>query len=158
MRRVAALRRNTRFDRPAQDAEEREAGVEGRRMLLERYALHGVTAEFVCVLSHFITVAGLPDFADLAMRPDQGSSGNYQQHLDLVLNLDTGNHYMLDCPLQGKFDRHRILQPVPVALPHEEMWKEEQELSVAFFLDGFLIFRERSMAHMRISGEKQCFF
>jgi len=101
-----------------------EALAKARQMLIVRFAEGGIPAEWLCPLCWYLAKAGLDGLADLGVRPNQGSSGNYRAHLDRVLGLNATEDYIFGMPMQGKYERFRTIQPMNTNPPHESIFRE----------------------------------
>ena len=88
----------------------------------------------MCVLAHWAALGGMKgDIAKYALPPGQ-SSGNYQKHLDAVMNLKSKDdeHYIVDLPMYDKCKGHRVIRAIPMQSPLEALVGEVRNSNATF--------------------------
>ena len=82
------------------DLSPEEASKLLRKFLLKEYGSGSLSAQKLCIVSHYITRSNGTGVEDLGYRPGD-SSGNYQKHLDCILGLDAWNENLLELQMPG---------------------------------------------------------
>ena len=103
----------------------RQAGSDLYKHLVSLYAVCKLSAKDLCIACHYAAEAEVPggDFSSIALRPDQGSTGNYQRHLDPLLP-NPGAMYFVECPVTLRGSDSRDVQSIACLPPHEALAKE----------------------------------
>ena len=109
--------------------EQRTAGHEALQHLLRCYtASKPFTGKDLCTVCWYLAEAGTPGgrFRTFALRPDQKSEGNYQQHLDRVLP-EGPNCFDVEVPMSDRNKTFREVRTMPVGAVQESIAEEIRE-------------------------------